>query len=153
MSLNRIQTIENLHTIKRINYNKLRADASTINWSELSQINDPNIALNNLIDKIKICLSKADYTKNPNKTNIMKTRKDCVTKAIMISSKTKEKLYKIWKKVPNNNRKREEYKKFTNILKDIVNKAEGSYDKKLIESSMNNIKSMWNVMSKNWKKY
>ena len=78
----------------------------------------------------------------------MKSRKDWVTKAIMISSKTKEKLYKIWKKNPNNNRKREEYKKFTNILKDIVNKVNQSYDKKLIESSTNNIKSMWNVINK-----
>ena len=91
MSLNKIRTIENLHTIKRINFNKLREDASTINWSELSQINDPNIALNNLIDKIKICLSKAEYTKKFNKTNIMNPRKDWITKAIMISSKTKEK--------------------------------------------------------------
>ena len=57
MSLNKIRTIENLHTIKRINYNKFMIDASTINWSELSQINDPNIALNNLLDKIKIGLS------------------------------------------------------------------------------------------------
>ena len=65
----------------------------------MSQINDPNIALNKLIDKIKICLSKAEYTKKPNKTNIMNPRKDWVTKAIMISSKTKEKLYKIWKKI------------------------------------------------------
>ena len=105
MSLNKIRTNENLHTIKRINYNKLRADTSTINWSELSQINDPNIALNYLIDKIKICLSKAEYTKKTNKTNIMKPRKDWLTKAIMISSKTKEKLYRIWKKDPNNNRK------------------------------------------------
>ena len=31
MSLNKIRTLENLHTIKRINYNKLRADVSTIN--------------------------------------------------------------------------------------------------------------------------
>ena len=52
----------------------------------------------------------------------MKPRKDWVTKASVISSKTKEKLYNIWKKDPINNRKREEYKKFTNILKDIVNK-------------------------------
>ena len=128
MSLNKIRTIKNLPTIKRINFNKLREDASTINWSELSQINDPNIALNYLIDKIKICLSKDEYTKKPNKTNIMNPRKDWVTKAIMISIKTKETLYKIWKKDPNNNKKRDEYKKFTNILKDIVNKAKESYD-------------------------
>ena len=84
MSSNKIRTIENLHTIKRINYNKRRADGFTINWSELSQKNDPNIAFNNLIDKIKIFLNKAEYTKKPNKTNIMKPRKDWVTKAIMI---------------------------------------------------------------------
>ena len=113
----------------------------------MSQINDPNIALNNLIDKIKICLCKAEYTKKPNKTNIMKPREDWVTKPIIISSKTKEKLYIIWKKDPNNNIKREEYKKFTNILKGIINKAKESYDKKLIESSMINIKSMWNVIN------
>ena len=98
-------------------------------WRELSEINDPNIAFNNLIDKIKICLSKAEYTKKTNKTNIMKPRKDWEIKAIMISSKTKEKLYKIWKKDPNNNRKREEYKKFTKILKDIVNKEYVECDK------------------------
>ena len=77
----------------------------------------------------------------------MKPSKDWLTKAIMISSKIKEKLYKIWKEDPNNNRKREEYKKFANILKDIVNKAKQSYDKKLIESSMNNIKSVWKVIN------
>ena len=51
-----------------------------------------------------MCLSKAEYIKKPNKTNIMNPRKDWVTKAIMISSKTKEKIYKIWKKDPNNNK-------------------------------------------------
>ena len=51
----------------------------------------------------------------------------------MISSKTKEILYKIWKEDSNSNRKREENKKFTNILNDIVNKAKNPYDKKLIE--------------------
>jgi hypothetical protein len=71
MSLNKIRTIENLHTRNSINYNKLRKVASTINWSELSQINNPNIALNNLIDKIKICLSKAEFTKKTNNTYYM----------------------------------------------------------------------------------
>ena len=36
----------------------------------------------------------------------MKRRKDWVTNAIILSSKTKEKLYKIWKKDPNNNKKK-----------------------------------------------
>ena len=53
----------------------------------------------------------------------MKSRKDWITKAIMKSCSTKEKLCKLWKRDPNNTRKREEYKKFTNILKNIINKA------------------------------
>ena len=44
-------------------------------------------------------LSTAEYTKKPNKTNIMKPSEDWVTKAIMILSKTKEKLYKYGKKI------------------------------------------------------
>ena len=54
----------------------------------------------------------------------------------MKSCTTKEKLYKLWKKDPYNNRKREEYKNFTNILKNIINKAKDLYDKKQIEASI-----------------
>ena len=61
MSINKLRTIENIDTIKHINYNKLRTAADSVNWSELSLINDPNLALNNLIDKIKMCLCKAEY--------------------------------------------------------------------------------------------
>ena len=51
-------------------------------------------------------------------------------------------------KDPNNTRKRGEYKKYTNILKNIINRVKESYDKKQIESSMNNTKSIWNVINK-----
>ena len=57
MSINKIRTTHNIYSC--IDYNKLRTAAISINWNELTQINDPNIALNNLIDKIKICLSNA----------------------------------------------------------------------------------------------
>ena len=59
----------------------------------------------------------------------------------MKSCTNKEKLYKLWKKDPYNNRKREEYKNFTNILKNIINKAKNLYDKKQIETSMNSMDS------------
>ena len=113
-------------------------------------MNDPNIAVNNFIDRIKICLSEAEYTKKNKKTNNMKPRNDWITKAIMKSCSTKEKLYELWKRDPNNTRKREEYKEFTNILKNIINKIKESYDKP-IEYSTNNSKSICNK-SKNWKK-
>ena len=76
MSINKIRTTENIDTIKHINYNKLRSAADSINWSELSLINDPNLALNNFIDKIKICLYKAEYTKKTSKNKNMSRRKN-----------------------------------------------------------------------------
>ena len=60
----------------------------------------------------------------------------------MKSCSTKGKLYKLWEGDPNNTRKREEYKKFTNILKNVINKVKESYDKEQIEYSMNICKSV-----------
>ena len=116
MSINKIRINKSTETMNHINYNKLKSFAASIDWSEISQIKDPNSAINNIIDKIKICLSKAEYSKT-SKANNARPRKNWITKAIMKSCNTKEKLYKLWKKDPNNTIKREEYKKSNNLLK------------------------------------
>ena len=72
MSINKLRTIENIDTIKHKNYNKLRTATDSINWSELSLINDPNLGLNNLIDKIKMCLCKAEYKIKTNENKNMR---------------------------------------------------------------------------------
>ena len=72
MSINKISTTENTDTIKYINYNKRRTTANSINWSELALINDPNLALNNFIDRIKMCLCKAEYKIKTNKNKNMR---------------------------------------------------------------------------------
>ena len=59
----------------------------------------------------------------------------------------KEKLYKLWKKDSYNNRKREEYKNFTNIIKNIINKAKDLYDTKQIEATMNSPKRIWMLIN------
>ena len=43
---------------------------TSINWSKLSLINEPSLALNSLVSKIKICPSKAEYSKKDYKKNI-----------------------------------------------------------------------------------
>ena len=63
MSINKIRATKDAHAMNRINYNKLKTEAVLSNWSELSLINEPNLALNNLVNKIKVCLSKAEYSK------------------------------------------------------------------------------------------
>ena len=54
MSINKMRATKDAHAMNRINYNKLKTEAELINWSELSLINEPNLALNNLVNKIKI---------------------------------------------------------------------------------------------------
>ena len=78
--------------MKRINYNKLRSEAELINWSELTLINEPNLALNNLVSKIKICIKKTEYSKKNCETNMPYPRKNWITTAIIKSCLTKEKL-------------------------------------------------------------
>ena len=70
MSINKIRATKYAHTMNRIDYNKLKTEAELINWSKLSLINGLNLALNNLVSNIKICLSKAEYSKEDYKRNI-----------------------------------------------------------------------------------
>ena len=75
MSINKVRTTEKIDTMKQINSSKLKTTADSINWSELALINDPNLALNNIIDKIKMCLCKAEYKIKTNKNKNMRLRK------------------------------------------------------------------------------
>ena len=94
-----------------------------------------------------MCLCKAEYKINTNKNKNMKPRKNWVTRGIMESCTAKEKLNKLWKKDPYNNRKREEYKNFSNILKNIINKTNDLYDKRQKEASINSPKRIWMVIN------
>ena len=147
MSINKIRATKDAHAMNRINYNKLKTEAELINWSELSLINEPNLALNNLVSKIKICLSKAEYSKKDYKKDILYPRKNWITSAIIKSCVTKEKLYKLLKKDPNNTKKRDNSRKFNLILKKFINKAKESFDKEQIQTKMKNPKSLQNVIN------
>ena len=61
MSINKIRNFKITETMNHINYTKFKSFAASMDWSELSQMNDPNTTLNNIIDEVKICLSKAEY--------------------------------------------------------------------------------------------
>ena len=117
ISINKIRVTKDAHAMNRINYKKLKTEAELINWTKLSLTNEPNLALNNLVSKIEIYLSKAEYSKKDYKKNILYPRKNWITSAIIKSCVTKENLYKLSNKYPNNNKKRENYRKFNLILR------------------------------------
>ena len=92
-------------------------------------------------------LCKAEYNIKTDKNKNMRPRKNWITRTIMKCCTIKEKLYKLWKKDRYNNRKTEEYKNFTNILKNIINKAKDLYDKNQIKASMNSPKRIQMVIN------
>lgn len=53
------KNINDQNKIMKTNYKKLKEIAETINWEEISQIVDPNLAVNLLIEKIQFCLNKS----------------------------------------------------------------------------------------------
>ena len=144
MYINKIRATKDAHAVNRLNYNKLKSETELINWSELSLIDEPNLALNNLVSRIKICLKKAEYSKK----NILYPRKNWITSAIIKSCVTKEKLYKLWKEDLNNTKKREKYREFNLILKKIINKSKVSFDKEQFQAKMKNPKFVERTKSK-----
>ena len=48
MSINKIRNSKITETMNHINYTKLKSFADSIDWSEPSQINDPNTAFNGI---------------------------------------------------------------------------------------------------------
>ena len=85
MSINKIRATKHVHAMKRINYNKLWSEAELINWSTFTLINEPNLALNNLVSKIKICIKKDEYSTEDCKTNIPYPRINFTISAIIKS--------------------------------------------------------------------
>lgn len=66
-----------------------------------------------------------------------KPRKTWIPKGILISCKTKENLYKMWKLNPNNDLLKREYKNYLGILKKVIEDAKVRFDISLVESYNN----------------
>ncbi|OXU18364.1 hypothetical protein TSAR_009880 [Trichomalopsis sarcophagae] len=88
--------IINSYNKKEELYKRWKSDPRSVNWSDILLMPDPNLALNEIIAKIKTCTKKAQYKVKNNKHNKMKPRKDWITSAIINSCNKKEKLYKRW---------------------------------------------------------
>lgn len=135
MSINSPTTTQNSNTNNKINYHKLPDIASSIDWHEILTITDPNQATNKLINKLKHCISLAKINNSYRKNNkFMKPRKSWITKALLISCKTKEKLYNIWKKDPNNQIKKDAYKNYVKTLDRVIHKAKENNEKAKFET-------------------
>ena len=115
-----------------MNYEKLAIIASQTYWTEYKQIDDPNEAINLVIDGITQCQDKSK--RNRVKDNYP-PRKEWITSALLKSCKEKDKLYKQLQRNPANDRLQSEYKNCVKCLNKVLKDAKIKYEKDTIEKN------------------
>ena len=126
-----------------MNYKKIAFKASQKYWTEYKQIEDPNEAINLLIEGVIQCqeISKRNQVKDKNVS-----RKEWITSALLKSCK-KDTLYKKLKKAPMNDNLQNEYKNYVKCLNKVLKDAKIKYDKDLIEKNSGNPRQLWKIIN------
>ena len=107
-------TFQNL---KPINYRKLIHIANSTYWNEILSIQDPEFAVEKLIELIQECTDKATTINNKKRYNkSLVPRKKWITSAIMKSCQTKETLYTLRRSNPDNVTLKSDYKTYFKLL-------------------------------------
>lgn len=75
------------------------------------------------------------------------TRKNWITKAIVISCNKKEFLYKEWTKQPLNNERKNKYIENSKVLKKVTQTAKEKYEQKRFEYNSKNPRKLWNIIN------
>lgn len=142
---NSIMSSDNPNPIKKIvNHKKLLKIASKIDWSKYEFIQDPNIAIDTLVNDINYCIHKATFTKLMNK---VKARKPWITAAILKSIEHKELLYKIWVNNKQSQKLKTEYKIYEKILQKVLKAAKNSYEIDKAKKSSGDSKKLWTYIN------
>ena len=141
LNINNDSHIQNYKSI--IDYKKLSVLSQNINWNEIMQTDNVNMASELLINNIKkiICLS----TKRIKLNKKNKSRKNWITNGLKQSCRIRQKLYKIWQSDLDNQVHEQNYKNYSRLLTKILNIAKSNYEKNLVSNY--NSKSIWRFVN------
>ena len=98
-----------------LSYKKLKCIANKVYCNSFLHEQNQNTATDKLLSLIKECANKATIIKINNKCKEKTKRKNWITKAIMISCRTKEFLYKLQKKKPSCEALKLQYKNYCSL--------------------------------------
>lgn len=135
---------------KPISYTKMYHVAKTINWNALLLIKDPDCAIEKLIELINECTNNSVIHVNKNKNKKDKQmipRKKWITNGILISCRTKESLFLMWRKNPNCELLKTNYKNYTKILSKVIKDAKMKSEKEVINANADNPRKLWNIIN------
>jgi hypothetical protein len=124
---------------------KLVDDLSDTDWHEVFEVDDVNFCYDSFMSVLtrKINLNcPVKHSTNKNK----KLNKPWITRALLISCKRKNMLYKQFLK-KRNYKSEIKYKNYKNMLSSLLRKAEKSYYTELLDSHKNNAKEVWKTLN------
>lgn len=131
--------------LNKINHKKLFNLAAKTNWDEVCHLDDVNVAIDTLINKVKKLVKESEYKIN----NKAKKRKPWITRGLIKSCKTKEKLYKIWRNDRRNSDKKSAYKRYNYHLNILLKKASDAHRNNEILKIKNDNRKFWQFANKN----
>lgn len=125
---------------------QLRQDLEIEHWSEIYDKTDPQEAYNYFYNKLfKLYEKNIPLMKNKNKNNAINRKIPWVTKGILKSRKTKNKLYKKFIKNPNEGNE-SIYKTYRNKFNKIKNAAKKYYYNKEFNEHKGNLRYSWKLI-------
>ena len=130
---------ETNHTIEL-----LKSDLAQEQWLDIFQENEANEAYEKFINKLIFYYEKNIplVRQKPSK----KIKNPWITKGIMTSILTRNRLYKDALREPNCKAKHDKYKKFRNKLTSLIRLSRQMYYSKKIESNKSNTNSLWQIV-------
>ena len=141
---------QNKYTYKRNHTNdniaRFKKSLMSVNWKEILEGENTDVDYNNFMKKFSDlydeCIPLKKITTNRRKTPIS----PWITKGLLKSINTKNKLYKQYLQSPSDERKIK-FKTYRNKLNNLMRKCKREYYHKKFENTKNNIKQTWSAIN------
>jgi hypothetical protein len=130
---------------------KLNLDLSNQNWNNVININNPSGAYNKFIQTYKYYLDKHMPPKTVRFNKFKHKKENWITKGLLKSMKTKDKLYHKLKPETRDNKRNEielKYKQYRNKLNTLIRLAKKLHYERSFRESKHDIKATWQNINK-----
>lgn len=142
----KIKIFINMLDYNRFNIEKYLNDVRSTNWQSLIDSEELNITTSNILDSITTMVDCHVPFKQLSKRKQKTREKPWLTKSKMYYIKIKQKLYKLHILEALNLEKKDKYKRYSNILNNIVKNLKRQYLILQFEMNKTNLKTTWKLI-------
>jgi hypothetical protein len=130
---------------RKFNKDTYLCDLKNTNWDILYD-NDINISTKNILNTIQNIINKHAPMKLASRSKLKQINKPWLTRGIIRSAKHKQKMYHAIMKNPHDTEKLSKYKKYSNVLNNIIQNRKTIFLAKQFESNKLNLRKTWTII-------